>query len=131
MNEILKQFNTTIQSLSDRIAKLEQDKISYTMTHDVRDNVQKAVISGIQYLGNLSGVSNPVNEAMQSMLQLNWSGKLWNVPININITSGTGAPIFDAPKGSLYIRTDAITTTTRLYINTNGATTWASFTSSA
>jgi hypothetical protein len=44
---------------------------------------------------------------------------------------GTGAPSVTAPKGSIYIRTDATTTTTRLYINTNAGTTWANFTTSA
>lgn len=44
---------------------------------------------------------------------------------------GTGAPSFSAAKGSLYIQTNATTTTTRLYVNTDGATTWANFTSSS
>ena len=50
----------------------------------------------------------------------------------VGIYVGSGAPTSTtAPKGSLYIRTDATTTTTRLYINTDGATTWATFTTSA
>ena len=36
---------------------------------------------------------------------------------------GSGAPTVSAPQGSLYLRTDG-TSTTRAYINTNGATTW-------
>lgn len=47
------------------------------------------------------------------------------------IVLGTGAPTASAPKGSLYIRTDATTTTTRMYINTNGSTTWTNFTTAA
>ncbi len=51
-----------------------------------------------------------------------------NVPIpgalQPYICAGTGDPTFTAPKGSLYIKIDATTTTTRLWINTNGATTW-------
>jgi hypothetical protein len=43
----------------------------------------------------------------------------------------TAAPAVSAPKGSLYIKTDATTTTTRLWINTNGTTGWAYFTASA
>jgi len=45
--------------------------------------------------------------------------------------SGAGAPTLSAAKGTLYTRTDATTTTTRLYVNTDGGTTWANFTSSA
>lgn len=47
------------------------------------------------------------------------------------ILTGTGAPTFTAPANSLYIRLDGSTTTTRLYVNTTGATTWATVTTSA
>ncbi len=48
------------------------------------------------------------------------------------LINGTGAPTgLTAAKGTLYINTTATTTTTRLYINTDGATTWANFTASA
>lgn len=36
-----------------------------------------------------------------------------------------------APKGTLFINTAAASTTTRLYVNTDGGTTWAYFTASA
>lgn len=51
--------------------------------------------------------------------------------LNVSITSGTGAPTFSAPQGSLYIRTDGSSTSTRLYVNTTGSTTWTNFTSAA
>lgn len=44
---------------------------------------------------------------------------------------GTGAPSVSAGKGSIYVNTTASTTTTRLYINTDGGTTWTAFTSAA
>lgn len=48
------------------------------------------------------------------------------------IVAGDGAPTnVQATRGTLYIRTDATTTATRLYINTTGATAWATFTASA
>lgn len=50
---------------------------------------------------------------------------------NFGLYYGTGDPSFTAAKGSLYIKTDATTTTTRFWINTNGSTTWAAFTSSS
>ncbi len=52
--------------------------------------------------------------------------------LGFNIIAGSGAPTgITAKKGTLYINTSASTTTTRLYINTDGGTTWASFTASA
>jgi hypothetical protein len=47
------------------------------------------------------------------------------------VQSGSGAPNHAAPKGTLYVRKDASGEDTRLYINTDGNTTWASFTASA
>jgi hypothetical protein len=41
---------------------------------------------------------------------------------------GTGVPTLSAGTGSIYLRNDATNATTRLYINTNGAGTWTSFT---
>ena len=43
----------------------------------------------------------------------------------------TGAPDFVAAKGSMCVRSDGSSTSTRLYINTDGSTTWASVTTSA
>lgn len=44
---------------------------------------------------------------------------------------GTGDPDFVAGKGTLYIKVDATTTTTRLWVNTDADTTWTYFTSAA
>lgn len=40
------------------------------------------------------------------------------------IAFGSGAPTLSAGKGSLYLRTDGSSTSTRAYVNTDGATTW-------
>jgi hypothetical protein len=44
---------------------------------------------------------------------------------------GTGDPTITAGKGSFYSRTDATTTTTRLWVNTDGGTTWTNLTTAA
>lgn len=38
--------------------------------------------------------------------------------------SGSGVPTASAAKGTLYVRTDGSSSSTRLYINTNGTTGW-------
>jgi hypothetical protein len=48
-----------------------------------------------------------------------------------NIYTGSGAPTVSAPKGSLYLRTDGSSVSTRAYINTDGATTWTPITTVA
>lgn len=47
------------------------------------------------------------------------------------IYAGSGVPTVTAPQGSLYIRTDGASISTRLYVNTTGSTVWTSFTSAA
>jgi hypothetical protein len=44
---------------------------------------------------------------------------------------GSGAPTVSAPQGSIYLRTDGSSTSTRLYVNTNGTTGWTNVTTAA
>lgn len=56
------------------------------------------------------------------------AGGAWEIdgPYGIGFYSGSGAPTFNATAGSLYVRTDGSSTSTRLYINTSTGqgTTW-------
>lgn len=44
---------------------------------------------------------------------------------------GSGAPTLSAAQGSLYLRTDGSSTSTRMYVNTNGSTGWTNVTTAA
>lgn len=46
----------------------------------------------------------------------------------LGIYFGSGAPTVAAAQGSLYVRTDGSSTSTRLYVNTNGTTGWTNVT---
>lgn len=59
------------------------------------------------------------------------TGLLFSTTANLGIFFGSGAPTLSAAQGSLYIRTDGSSTTTRAYVNTNGSTTWTSITTAA
>lgn len=50
---------------------------------------------------------------------------------NLGVFFGSGVPTLSAAQGSLYMRTDGSSTSTRMYINTNGATTWTAVTTVA
>lgn len=50
---------------------------------------------------------------------------------NLGIFYGSGAPTFSAAQGALYMRTDGSSTSTRMYINTSGSTTWTNVTTAA
>lgn len=49
----------------------------------------------------------------------------------LGVYFGSGAPTVSAAQGSLYLRTDGSSTSTRAYINTDGGTTWTAVTTAA
>lgn len=49
----------------------------------------------------------------------------------MSILWGSGAPSASAVKGSLYLRSDGTTTNDRMYVNTDGSTTWTAVTTVA
>lgn len=49
----------------------------------------------------------------------------------VGIFYGSGAPTLSAPQGSIYMRTDGSSTSTRMYVNQNGSTTWTNVTTGA
>jgi len=56
---------------------------------------------------------------------------LFGTTAGFGIYYGSGAPTVSAGQGSLYLRSDGSTTSTRAYINTNGSTTWTALTTAA
>lgn len=77
--------------------------------------------------GNLLAV-DAIRIPQDSMLNAKIPGGSSTHP---SVSAGTGAPTFTAAQGSLYIRIDGSSTSTRLYVNTTGSTTWTNFTSAA
>jgi hypothetical protein len=56
------------------------------------------------------------------------AGLLMSSTTNLGVFFGSGAPTIAAAQGSLYLRTDGSSTSTRLYVNTTGSTTWTNVT---
>ena len=54
-----------------------------------------------------------------------------NTANSLGIYFGSGAPTVSAAQGSLYLRTDGSSTSTRAYVNTNGTTGWAAITTAS
>ncbi len=48
-----------------------------------------------------------------------------------SVVAGTGTPTYSAKKGTVYINLTGSSTSTRMYINTDGATTWTNVTTAA
>lgn len=51
--------------------------------------------------------------------------------VNLGVFFGSGAPTIQAGWGSLYIRTDGSTTSTRLYVNSSGTAAWVAVTTAS
>lgn len=49
----------------------------------------------------------------------------------LGVYFGSGAPTVTAAQGSLYMRSDGSSTSTRMYVNTDGGTTWTAVTTAA
>ena len=56
------------------------------------------------------------------------TGLLMSSTDTLGVYFGSGAPTLTAAQGSLYMRTDGSSTSTRLYVNTNGSTGWTNVT---
>ena len=76
-----------------------------------------AVISAVGSARILSGTAVPAGGTTGA-------GYRMSSTTNLGIFFGSGAPTLSAAQGSLYLRTDGSSTTTRMYVNTNGTTGW-------
>jgi hypothetical protein len=54
-----------------------------------------------------------------------------NTAAGMGVYFGSGVPTVAAAQGSLYLRSDGNSTSTRAYINTNGTTGWAAITTAS
>lgn len=114
-----------------------------------------SVATGISVIGAAAGAGvavNAISSGTNEALQLNGKGTgnvviqaatatpaggsgtaalLFGTTSGFGVYYGSGAPTVTAAQGSLYIRSDGSSTSTRLYVNTTGSTTWTNFTSAA
>jgi hypothetical protein len=58
-------------------------------------------------------------------------GLVFGSTAGFGIYIGSGAPTLSAAQGSIYLRSDGSSTSTRLYVNTNGSTGWTNVTTAA
>ena len=84
-------------------------------------------IGSVVFSGTSSSVSCTVTGSQMLM-----TGQISLID-RVNILSNSGSPngSVTAPKGSLYLRTDGSSTSTRAYINTNSGTTWTAVTTAS
>ena len=86
--------------------------------------LSSAVLSAVGNSTILSGTAVPAGGTTGA-------GYKMSSTANLGVFFGSGVPTLSAAKGSLYLRTDGSTTNDRMYVNTNGSTTWTAVTTVA
>ena len=86
--------------------------------------LSSAVVSAVGAATILSGTAVPAGGTAGA-------GYKFSSTANLGVFFGSGAPTLSAAKGSLYLRTDGTTTNNRMYVNTNGSTTWTAVTTAS
>ena len=86
--------------------------------------LSSAVVSAVGAATILSGTAVPAGGTTGAGYKLSSTA-------NLGVFFGSGVPTLSAAKGSLYLRTDGSTTNDRMYVNTNGSTTWTAVTTVA
>ena len=86
--------------------------------------LSSAVVSAVGNATILSGTAVPAGGTTGAGYKLSSTA-------NLGVFFGSGAPTLSAAQGSLYLRTDGSTTSTRMYVNTNGATAWTAVTTAS
>lgn len=80
----------------------------------------------VQNLGTITSVGNVIILSSTAIPAGGTAGAGYKLSstANFGIFFGSGVPTLAAAKGSLYLRSDGTTTNDRMYVNTDGSTTW-------
>jgi len=79
-------------------------------------------------VSTLTATGNVTADSTQAVVAGGAAAFLMTTTAGLGIYVGSGLPTVSAAQGSLYIRTDGSSGTTRLYVNTNGTTGWTNVT---
>lgn len=88
------------------------------------NNTGTGNINSVRKVVVMSALATPAGGQTGAGIQL-------GTTTNLGIFYGSGAPTLTAAQGALYLRSDGSSTSTRLYVNTDGATTWTNVTTAA
>ena len=111
MTQLIEDVLPPIQSAGLNTAKAISTTSTITTT---------STISASGSVTSLSGTATTAGGATTAGLAMGTAA--------VGIYFGSGVPTISAAQGSLYLRTDGSSTSTRAYVNTNGTTGWTAIT---
>lgn len=83
-----------------------------------------ATLGPATVVDSVAATGNITADSTQAVVAGGAAAFLMTTTAGLGIYVGSGLPTVSAAQGSLYIRTDGSSGTTRMYINTNGTTGW-------
>ena len=110
---------TAIKGTEDELNRLVEDINSKAIFPDV-DTGAIAVPGDVSGTGSLKAHTDTAIPAGGTA----GMGVLMSATANFGLFFGAGVPALSAAKGSVYMRSDGTTTNDRMYVNTDGGTTW-------
>lgn len=110
-------FLSTVSGTSTTAAALTAKSIGLTENAYVGGTLNVAGVTTVA-----SGTATPAAGSTSARL-------LFGTTSGFGIYYGSGAPTVSAAQGSIYLRSEGSSTSTRLYVNTDGSTGWTNFTS--
>lgn len=107
--------------------------VSYADTFTWKDKSSVGSLMALDTSGNLSNTGSATAASATAITAGGSAGKgfLVSSTANFGIFFGSGAPTISAAKGSLYLRSDGSSTSTRIYVNMDGGTTWTNLVTAA
>jgi hypothetical protein len=90
-----------------------------------------ATIGPATTVDTLEATGNITADSTQAVVAGGAAAFLATTTADLGIYVGSGLPTIAAAQGSIYLRTDGSSTSTRLYVNTTGSTTWTNVTTAA
>lgn len=87
-------------------------------------NTSTGNVNSVRKFNAMSATTLPAGGATGQGIQL-------FTTTNLGVFAGSGVPTLSAAQGALYLRSDGSSTSTRLYVNTDGGTTWTNVTTAA
>lgn len=118
----------TLPSTSATLARTDAAQ-TFAGTQTFSGTIAGAAITGTT-LG-MTGAVSALNATAIPAGGTAGSGFKFSSTANFGVFFGSGVPTLAAAKGSLYLRSDGSSTSTRAYINTDGSTAWAAITTAS
>lgn len=116
------ELTTAYENLKKEVEEIRRTSTNKADFENLQNIIKKQSFSGLQVY------NTPVRISASISAQAGGMAALYVGSGQLGVYYGSGAPSATAGQGSLYLRSDGASVSTRAYINTDGGTTWTGIT---